>query len=248
MFQPGDLVLVEVSGGPDSVCLLVRVVAPAPTASRSSWRCSTSTTGCAKARRPTLRTCDGSRTDWACRSIIVKPIRLRPPGSRWSSGRALPAHQRGGRDVAARSAPPGLADGHTRDDQAETILMALIVGWGLNGMGGIPPVNGALVRPLARRVPRRGRSLLPRAGSAPPPRPHATRTRRCSATRSGWRRSPRSNARPVARCATRSRGPPGSSARTPTPCGSRPPRSPMAWSRPRRRTQTERRSPSAPTR
>ena len=40
------------------------------------------------------------------------------------------------------------ADGHTRDDQAETILMALIVGWGLNGMGGIHPVNGTLVRPL----------------------------------------------------------------------------------------------------
>src|SRR5206468_2856307 len=41
-----------------------------------------------------------------------------------------------------------MADGHTLDDQAETILMGLVLGWGLDGMGGIAPVNGTLVRPL----------------------------------------------------------------------------------------------------
>ena len=51
-------------------------------------------------------------------------------------------------DVGAEIGATRMADGHTRDDQAETILMALIVGWGLNGMGGILPVSGTLVRPL----------------------------------------------------------------------------------------------------
>jgi len=46
-----------------------------------------------------------------------------------------------------------IALGHHRDDVAETVLMNLCRGAGLKGLCGIPPVNGAIVRPLIH-VPR----------------------------------------------------------------------------------------------
>lgn len=41
-----------------------------------------------------------------------------------------------------------IALGHHRDDQAETVLMNLLRGSGIRGLGGIPPVRGRVIRPL----------------------------------------------------------------------------------------------------
>src|SRR6185295_6476438 len=52
--------------------------------------------------------------------------------------------ERARRRLAARY----VATGHHRDDQAETVLLRLLFGSGLEGLAGVRPVHGAVVRPL----------------------------------------------------------------------------------------------------
>ena len=44
-----------------------------------------------------------------------------------------------------------VATGHTRDDQAETVLLRLLRGSGARGLAGIPPRRGIIIRPLIDR-------------------------------------------------------------------------------------------------
>ena len=51
-------------------------------------------------------------------------------------------------EMAARVGADKVATGHTRDDQAETVLMNVLRGTGTDGLAGIPAVSGRVVRPL----------------------------------------------------------------------------------------------------
>ncbi len=52
------------------------------------------------------------------------------------------------REIVERYGGAKVATGHTKTDNGETYLMRLIVGAGLEGLSGIPPVNGFYIRPL----------------------------------------------------------------------------------------------------
>ena len=51
-------------------------------------------------------------------------------------------------EAAARLGAGSIAVGHTRDDQAETVLLRILRGAGTRGLGAIRPKAGSIVRPL----------------------------------------------------------------------------------------------------
>lgn len=146
MLRPGDLVLVCVSGGPDSVCLL-----------HALWHLRRLLSIRLAVFHFDHRLREGSTLDARyVRGLATRlqvPFHLRvahdgPARGMSTEDWARTARSAAAAQVRAEIGATRLADGHTRDDQAETVLMALVLGWGLSGMGGIAPVNGVLVRPL----------------------------------------------------------------------------------------------------
>jgi tRNA(Ile)-lysidine synthase len=70
------------------------------------------------------------------------------------------------RAAAARVGATRIATGHTRTDQAETVLLRLLRGAGARGLSGIPPRRGDVVRPLIDRSREEGIAYCTRAGLA----------------------------------------------------------------------------------
>jgi tRNA(Ile)-lysidine synthase len=68
------------------------------------------------------------------------------------------------RREAARVGAVRIATGHTRTDQAETVLLRLLRGAGARGLSGIPPRRGEVVRPLIDRGRAEGLAWLSRRG------------------------------------------------------------------------------------
>jgi tRNA(Ile)-lysidine synthase len=146
MLRPGDLVLVCVSGGPDSVCLL-----------HALWHLRRLLRIRLAVFHFDHRLREGAEPDARyVRGLAARlevPFHLRVAHDRPARGTstedwARTARMRAAAEVRTQIGATRLADGHTRDDQAETVLMGLVLGWGLSGMGGIEPVQGLLVRPL----------------------------------------------------------------------------------------------------
>jgi tRNA(Ile)-lysidine synthase len=146
MFLPGDDVLVAVSGGPDSLCLL-----------HSLHRLRR----LLRIRLQVFHYDHRLRRDSAADAAYVRRIADRlglafhlvvadskPPRGEsieaWARGVRLRAQHAVALDLGTRR----IAEGHTVDDQAETLLLALIRGGGLPSMTGIRPTLGYEVQPL----------------------------------------------------------------------------------------------------
>jgi tRNA(Ile)-lysidine synthase len=148
MFAPGQKVAAAVSGGADSVCLLHLLVELAP-----RWNLQIR----AVHLNHGLRDAESDADEAFVRELASQlgvPLRV----ERWRREEAGPANL----EEAARAArldffraaiAEGFADraalGHTRSDQAETVLFRLLRGAGGAGLAGIRPVTPAgIVRPL----------------------------------------------------------------------------------------------------
>ena len=146
MFLPGQTVLVCVSGGPDSVCLLESLVR-----SRRLFRVKLEVFHLDHRLRA------GSAADAAYVSRLAArhrlPFHVRRAEGAPGKGASIEAWARAQRmralgEVARETGSARIAEGHTLDDQAETLLIALVRGGGLEALSGIAPVLGSEVQPL----------------------------------------------------------------------------------------------------
>jgi tRNA(Ile)-lysidine synthase len=151
LIHPGELVLVGVSGGPDSVCLLEalvrlrRLLRMRLEIFHFDHRLRAGSAGDAAYVR---RLASRHGLPMHLRSAEDSPARGESVEA-WASLRRMRAAD----DVARAIGAPVLAEGHTLDDQAETVLLNLIRGTGLDGLAGIWPGDGArrgtaVVQPL----------------------------------------------------------------------------------------------------
>jgi len=150
MLSPGDLVVVAVSGGPDSVCLLSVLNAFARELDLSLH----------VAHLDHMFRGAASAEEAAFVADLAKDLGIPATVERFD----VPAFcrerglspQEGARkvrygflkQVAHDAEAARIATGHTADDQAETFLMRLVRGAGVSGLSAIPPVRDNIIRPL----------------------------------------------------------------------------------------------------
>lgn len=169
----GDGLVVAFSGGPDSTALLaaLRLLAP-----ERGWRLLAAHLD--HAADPGSRERAEAAREIADRLGVECRVERRPVPQEERRRHGLEAAARRTRyrfleDVRAEHGGRWIATAHHRDDQAETVVLRLLQGTGLEGLGGIRPVWGRMVRPLLG-LPRRelqGSLLASEAGGAAPPSP-----------------------------------------------------------------------------
>lgn len=149
MVAPGDLVLVAVSGGPDSVCLLHTMHEL-----RRLFRMKLAVFHFDHRLR------EDSVADAAYVGRLTDrlglPLHVRVAEGSPAKGESVEAWATGQRgkaanDVRRQIGAEHTAEGHTLDDQAETVLLNLLRGTGIEGLSGIEPGGpnqGPLIQPL----------------------------------------------------------------------------------------------------
>lgn len=159
LLEPGDRVIVALSGGPDSLALTLVLHRL-----RTEWGLDLHLFHLHHGLRGEEADRDAAfvrevaeRLGLPC-TVVRRDVRTEARGLRAgleAAGRLI--RYRALADLAGRLGARRVAVGHTRDDQAETVLMALLRGAGRRGLGGMAPARtlgfGAvpgvtLVRPL----------------------------------------------------------------------------------------------------
>lgn len=150
MLDRGDGVVVAVSGGPDSVCLLSVLIDLAKDLELSLHVAHLDHMFRGK------ESADEALfvADLAKKSGIPATIeKIDVPAFCAQRGLSAQAGAREVRyrflaEVAAKINATRIATGHTATDQAETFLLRLLRGAGVSGLSAIPPVRGIIIRPL----------------------------------------------------------------------------------------------------
>lgn len=150
MLQEGDIVLIGLSGGPDSVCLSVILDEV-----RDNFNLSLHAVYINHGLRPEesgaeeafcKRFCDSLGVGFHVEKLDVKGHAERNRGNIQETAREL--RYEVFEKAADEKKATKIALAHNADDQAETVLMRLIRGAGRKGLSGIPPVRGKIIRPL----------------------------------------------------------------------------------------------------
>ena len=150
MFPKGGVVLAAVSGGADSMCLLHLLCSLAPECGFS--------VACAHYNHR-LRGADSDGDEAFVQSYCESagiPFYAGSGDVRAAARAARRGLEETARDMryaflqdtAQKLGGAKIATAHTADDNGETLLMRLARGAGLQGLCGIPPVRGNIIRPL----------------------------------------------------------------------------------------------------
>jgi tRNA(Ile)-lysidine synthase len=150
LLSPGDRVVVAVSGGADSVCLLRALLSLAP-----EYGLTLHVAHLDHQFRGRESAAEAMFVEGLAKGLGIAATVERRDVPAYCSERGLSA-QVGGREVRYRFLQQvagsvnadRIAFGHTANDQAETLLMRLIRGAGMAGLSAIPPVRENIIRPL----------------------------------------------------------------------------------------------------
>ncbi len=141
MLSPGDTVYCAVSGGADSMALLWALYLQ-----KDKWNIDLQ----AAHFNHQLRGAESDRDAKFCRDFCAfHEIPYTEATAAVVAGpKGLEAAARDARYAFLQSLPGKIATAHTADDNAETVLMHLVRGTGLQGLGAIAPVRGNVIRPM----------------------------------------------------------------------------------------------------
>jgi tRNA(Ile)-lysidine synthase len=151
LIRPDDGVLVAVSGGPDSVCLLSVLVELRDCGHIPGLRLHVAHVNYG------LRGKESEKDEAFVRELGARlevPVSCERASLRWRSEGSLQNRARDIRyayfaQVLRERRLTAVATGHTADDQAETVLLWLLRGSGSRGLAGIPiRREGGIIRPL----------------------------------------------------------------------------------------------------
>lgn len=150
MIGKGERIIVGVSGGADSVCLLFvlkkyqkkRPFFLEAVHVEHGIRGEESLKDAAFVEK----LCESLEVPFHLERVDVKALAKKEGLSEEEAGRV--ARYRAFEKWRKQTGAKGVAVAHNANDQAETILWNLIRGSGLRGMGGMQPVNGCIIRPL----------------------------------------------------------------------------------------------------
>ena len=150
MFSGGEKILIGLSGGPDSVCLLHVL-----NNLEDTFMLNLHAVYINHGLRPDetdmeiefcKNLCESLNVPFITKSIDVQSYAEKQKMNRQEAARQL--RYSTFEEIVYEINAHRVALGHTANDQAETLLMRLFRGSGPTGLSGIPPVRGNIIRPL----------------------------------------------------------------------------------------------------